>query len=486
MAGNSVQKAEEHADDVRPDAVEEEEDEVIAENTDVVVPEMLDLIEAAEAAARDAPELSKVLKNIARRASMSESDRDLLSDFEGISQICEALSAHDWSGEAMVAFCEALPAICKKSNLNRSALRDAGAVDAIVDYARAELALGHEAEVVAAATSITALCTANDANKKTAARLKGDFNEAELVATNCQDTRVPMFAEPDRPGALDVLLEALTAFPKSAPLQTAVLQAVNCLINDDDPRQPSCVPAAVENRDRAVSEKVFPTMRAAAERALALEGPDNPLPRLREQAMLLLRTIACREDRIKELVFDAGLLTRVETSLTDKDERVVRACLSLIRAFGFSDNIKERLAVESDVALRCLGAVRQHTSSPAVCEQGFGLFANLTMRKPHIATRLNGPEYRIIAVGQMVLGKYLERPGVVRSVVGTIRNVATQDEAAATEVREAGLLDEILALVKDHEGDCHWTSSLEVARQFLREFRADEGIRKAAVWNEFY
>ena len=55
-----------------------------------------------------------------------------------------------------------------------------------------------------------------------------------------------------------------------------------------------------------------------------------------------------------------------------------------------------------------------------------------------------------------------------------------KDEAAATEVREAGLLEEMLALVKGHSGDQHWVSSLEVAKQFLREFRADDGIRKVS------
>mmetsp|Transcript_2478 Transcript_2478/g.5395 ORF Transcript_2478/g.5395 Transcript_2478/m.5395 type:complete len:486 (+) Transcript_2478:78-1535(+) len=485
MAGTDADKVSNAA--AAPAEAVEEEEEVVEPEDDAEIPEMLDLIEAAEEAAKSPEELAKVLKNIARRASMNEADRDLLSDFEGIAQICQALSgsAHNWSGEAMIAFCEALPDICRKSNLNRSALRDSGAVDAVIDYARVAVYEAREAEVIASATAINALCTANDANKKAAARLRGDFNEAELVATDC-DYRVPIFAEPDRPGALDLLMKALRSFPKSIPVQTAVLRALNCMINDDDPRQPSCVPAAVENRDRAISEKVFPAMRAVAEQALSLEDQGTPLPRLREQAMLLLRSIACREDRIKELIFDAGLLSRVETSLTDKDERVVRACLALIRAFGFSDDIKERLAVESDVALRCLDAVRQHTSSPAICEQGFGLFANLTMRKPHIATRLNGPDFRIIAIAHLVLNKYTSRPSVVRSVVGTIRNVATQDEAAATEVRESGLLDEILTLVKEHEGDSRWMTSLEVARQFLREFRADEGIRKAPQWNDFY
>ena len=57
-----------------------------------------------------------------------------------------------------------------------------GSQDAIAsgghqDYTRAAVANSQEAEVIAGSVAINALCTANDANKKAAARLRGDFNE---------------------------------------------------------------------------------------------------------------------------------------------------------------------------------------------------------------------------------------------------------------------------------------------------------------------
>lgn len=453
-------------------------------------PEMLDVIEKIEEAKGDVKALVAAMTDLGRRLRLSPKDRDLLSDFEGCAQLCSGLNAEpvEWKGEAMIAFCKVLPDICRTSNINRGALREGGAVEAVVTLLREAVTEKEEASTAAACVAITALCTSNDGNKKDAAKLRGEFNEDELVASNA-DYRTPLFKAPEEAGALDILLEALATFPESVSVQTQACGALRTLLCDDDNRQASCVPSAVENRERAVKDEFFPAYRLAVERALRLDAGDpsgKACLRLREQAMLLLRELAVRQDRIKTLVYEAKLMPVMEATLKDADERLVRAGLAVIRAFAFSDELKELIAVETDVAARCVVAVRKHAKCASIVEQGFGLFANLTMRKPHIATKLNGGDFRICAVGQMVLAHHKANPNVVKSVLQTMRNVATQDEAAATEVKESDLIEEMRQLVLTHGEDGRWRSPVEIAKQFLREFRVDDGIRRAAEYNEYY
>jgi len=452
--------------------------------------ETMELADVFEEAKGDAQALSAAVRDVARRLRLSPEDRDMLTDFEVLQRLCEALAAPpvEWRGPVMMSFCHVLPEVCRKSTHNRGTLRDAGAVDAVVELLRAALAAGDEAACVAAAVGLTALCTANDACKKAAAKLKGEFNEEELVASGA-DYRTPLFKASENSGALDLLLEAMSAFPDSPSLQTQACGALRTMLCDDDSRQATCVPSAVENRERAVGDAHFPAYRKVIERGLALSLITEqriPRLRLREQVLLLLRELACRQDRIKELVYEAKLLPHISAALQEGDERLVRASLAVIRAFAFSDELKEQLAVESDVALRCVTVCREYLSCAPIVEQAFGLFANLTMRKPHIATRLNESEFRVVAVAQLVLVQYRNNPNVVKSALQTLRNVAKQDEAAALEIKESDLFTEMRTLVSEHQDDGKWRSPVEIAKQFLREFRADDGLRKAAEWNDYY
>merc|ERR1712224_1125351 len=219
--------------------------------------------------------------------------------------------------------------------------------------------------------------------------------------------------------------------------------------------------------------------------ALADDGAE-PLPRLREHALLLAGTLSKgSKERISDLFYGAGLLKRVEKFLGDNDEHTVYACLAMVRTFAFDDDMKETFAMHSDIAMRCVQAVKRHTSNASVCEQGFGLFANLTIRKPDIASLMNGAEIRIMAVAQVVLMKHNDRPGVVRHVLQTLRNVASQDEAAAVELREAETLEQVKKVFHEHKNDAKWKLPVDVAKQFLREFRADDGIRAEAIYNAY-
>lgn len=360
----------------------------------------------------------------------------------------------------MTALCAAAANICRTSPLNRGAFRDEGFVVAVVGLLQAALDEDNESDGVSACNALSALCTANDGNKK--------------AASLCH------------PAGFDLVLVALGRFPDSPRFQTSGVGALLCLVNDDDPRQPDCIPSAVETRDRAITDKVFPKVRKALENALDVEERQGPFPRLREKVVLALSVVACRESTVHEMVFEGNMLSRIETSVSDVDERVVRACLALIRAFGFADEIKEQIAVESDVALKCVAAVQRHLTCPSICEQAFGLFANLSMRKPHIATRLNGPDVRVLAVGQRVLEKHPTKPNVIRTVYQTMRNIAAADQAAEEEVRDWGIFDDMLQSVKDHKHDARWKPVVDIASLTLREFRADSSMRAPTQWNDYY
>eukprot|EP00933_Yihiella_yeosuensis_P046383 TRINITY_DN41899_c0_g1_i1.p1 TRINITY_DN41899_c0_g1~~TRINITY_DN41899_c0_g1_i1.p1 ORF type:complete len:455 (-),score=125.13 TRINITY_DN41899_c0_g1_i1:51-1415(-) len=446
---------------LRSDECDKDDDTAVAAAAEGDLPEMLDLISQAEEAASDPAELAAVLRNIGKRAKMSQGDRDLLSDWEAISQICTALAGepHSWKGEAMLAFCRAMPDVCRTSTPNRGSLRDEGFVAAAVEYLRGALESSDEAATSAASTAICATSTSNDGNKK------------------------------DASAARPLLLEALDKFPESMTVQTEAIAALRALVTDDDPRKSETEPSAVENRELIMhSEKSRPLIRSSIKRALDLvDSSEKPQTKLREQTLLLLREIARGEDRIKELAFDDKLLARAQAAVEDEkaDPRVVRAGLSCLRAFAWFEEAREEIALLTDGAEKSVLAVKRHMATPTVCEQGFGLFANLTMRKaPMIVAKLYDDD--ILGVAQFAIRTHKERPDVARVAIHTVRNVANQEETAVTKAEESDLIEELRNLVKERDGASKWASAVDMARQFLREVKADEGVRKAAMYNEFY
>jgi hypothetical protein len=442
------------------------------------LPELLDLIDAAGEAAEDPGRLASVLVDIGRRCRATPGDRDLLSDFEGISVICKALAGppHQWRGEAMLAFCRAMPDVCRTSTVNRGALRDEGFVAATVAFLRASVGAKDEAAAQAACLALTALCTANDGNKRATAQLAHPETEGS-------EEPAP---EKGQSGML-LLLDALGCFPESVALQTAAISALRALLTDDDPRKADCEPSAVENREIALSDDGFPFFGAAVERALGLARTgDQPHLRLQEQALLLLREIARGQERIQVLAMGAKLLPRVQATVPLDDARVLRAALGVLRAFAAVEEVRDEIGLFTDGAAQCLVAVRRHLATPAVCEQGFGLFANLTLRKSPIAAKLNEGEAGIVGLGLAVLRRHQDRPEIVRSIALALRNVAIQDDVASREVKEAGIFEEVRRLVSEHEHEARWKAAVDVARQFLREFRADAGMEKKAIYNAYY
>jgi len=273
--------------DSQSDAVDESE-----------LPDMMELIDAAEEQGDDVQGLANVLRNISRRIRLTPGDRDLLTDFEGITNICKALGgpSHEWRGEAMLVFCRIMPDVCRTSNVNRGTLRDEGFLVAAVELLRSAVAGGDEPATIAACVAISATCTANDGNKKVAAQL--------------------MESTPEKPGAMLLCLDALGRFPASVQLQAEAICALRTLLTDDDSRKSSCDPSAVENREVALSDDGFPFLGIAVERALDVADANGKPPvRLLEQTLLLLREMARRQDFVKALALDSKLLPRVQAAL---------------------------------------------------------------------------------------------------------------------------------------------------------------------------
>lgn len=265
-------------------------------------------------------------------------------------------------------------------------MRDDGFVTATVELLRCSVEEGDEASAVAAAIAISATCTANDGNKQEAS------------------------------AASKLLLLALAKFVESVNFQTEGISALRCLLTDDDPRTSDSAAAAVDNREVLMLTS-FKELKEAVERGCNLA--DSSKVKLQEQSLLLLREIARGEEAIKVLAFEDKLLQRTMRIAVEEaekaDPRVVRAGLAVLRAFAFVEEVRDELGLLTEGAVKCVEAVKKHISTPTVCEQGFGLFTNLTMRKSNIAAKLE--DFDIFALAQLVLKKHPERLAPVRVVV---------------------------------------------------------------------
>lgn len=434
--------------------------------------ELMDLIDSAEESGGDVEALTAVLRDIGRRIRATPNDRDLLTDFEGVTNICKALSEppHSWKGEAMLMFCKIMPDVCRTSTVNRGSLRDEGFLPAAVELLRSAVADKDEEAAIAGCLALSATCTANDGNKKVVAQL--------LEST-----------QTGKPGGMLLCLDALSCFSTSVTLQTEAICALRTIMTDDDPRKSDSEPSAAENREVALSDEGFPFLGIVAQNALDVADKcEKPNVRLLEQTLLLLREMARRQDYVKAMALDAKLLPRVQAALQVDDPRVVRASLAVLRAFCCSEEVRDEIGLLSDCAHQASLAVYKHIEVAVVCEQGFGLFGNLCMRKEsNMAGKLNEGDKGVVALAQMAMKHHRSRADVARAVMQVMRNVATQDEAACVQIKEEStIFEDARGVVKEHEGESRWKSAVDIARQFLREFRADEGMLKKAVYNAYY
>ena len=74
-------------------------------------------------------------------------------------------------------------------------------------------------------------------------------------------------------------------------------------------------------------------------------------------------------------------------------------------------------------------------------------------------------------------------------ITGTLRNVGKAVDEAAKEMEESGLFEKIREIYFAHsvgEKNPKWIPVMDICKQVLREFRADDGVRAGAKWNEYY
>jgi hypothetical protein len=231
--------------------------------------------------------------------------------------------------------------------------------------------------------------------------------------------------------------------------------------------------------------------------------------KLFEGLLLLLKEVGCHQTRIHNLVLEDDVLPRIKEALQEGTENLVKASLFVIRQIAFSDDMKD-LLTDQDVHVMAFGAVKRYTVNPTIVEQAFGLFSNLTMRKPAIAQILFDEPCRIMAVAQIILGIHKDKPQVLKTVLSTLRNIAKQVEDAETNVRDNDIFKLMRMIVLSQQGviarrddafdlveHCEtldtqkpnvkqWQIVVDICKQFLREFREDDGIRTAAKFNKYY
>eukprot|EP00397_Hematodinium_sp_SG-2012_P031087 GEMP01032971.1.p1 GENE.GEMP01032971.1~~GEMP01032971.1.p1 ORF type:complete len:462 (+),score=95.76 GEMP01032971.1:48-1433(+) len=451
-----------------------------------------------------APCQNSVLDALTQVQEIDAIDRDVFGDFEGIKALCQAAMRFSDDSQLLCAFCKAAAHVCTKSQLNRGIFRSEGGIRILLQFLSQA---GSEKEIIACAEAFRAVCVSNDGNKKAAASLRGEFNSDELAETVCLDTSVPLFKIPTELGALDLLLDKLETYD-DVGVQESCVWALRVLACDDDTRQATCAPSAVENRDYLANEDHFPRIRKFVRKHV--KDPDVS-PTLLEGLLFLLKEVGCNQNRIRDLVLYDDVLPKVRECLEKGSESLVRASLFVLRQFAFSDDIKDML-IEQNVHVMVLSALKKYTSNRAIVEQSFGLFANMTMRKPAIAQTLYEEPNRIVPVAQVILDTHQGKPNVIKTVLSTLRNVAKQSEECAQEIRDQEIFNYMRNLVTDmkcivitsrtsskdlidHCGKLdaqkdnvrQWQTVCDICKQFLREFREDtEDIRDAAKYNKYY
>merc|ERR1712224_236205 len=102
-----------------------------------------------------------------------------------------------------------------------------------------------------------------------------------------------------------------------------------------------------------------------------------------------------------------------------------------------------------------------------------------------IVEKLNAEPSRLVSIARIVLKKHRSAPGVVKTVVGTLRNASKVPEALE-EMREHDVFELLRNIVTEFKEDPKWHGAIDSSRHFLREFREDEGIREKPKHNAYY
>jgi len=264
-------------------------------------------------------------------------------------------------------------------------------------------------------------------------------------------------------------------------LQLAAFKALRILATDDDVRQCTCVPSAVENREYVSNEESFPRLRRIISRAF-----EDPTPALARVVLVMMKDVCWHQDRIFALVYEDKILPKIERTMktAGDSQNTVYAVLVLFRQFCFSDKMKSVVTFDTQVLPWVIKAVKKYTQNDRVMEQAFGLFSNLMIRMPKVTSHIV-QNFDILSLSHTVLNQHKNNPQLLRTVVQSIRNCSKDEEVALT-IKDSVVIDELRELVLAHREHPQWRDVIEISRQFLRELRLDEGIALAPKWNEYY
>jgi len=498
--------------------------------------DVLDLIGALEDVDEE-EEVIRIFDVISQKCQKSPDDRDAFGSFDGLTTMILKVRAQRWQGRVMRAFMLALPSICTRSTVNRGIARDEGALDHIVEFllkvskevqpgddddlpdvdeessvvpsrdtreetgeelgegdlVNAEREGGSGADgvsldskdVVLACIALEALCRANDGNKKAAARISEEFNEQELLDKGENDVSVPIFKS--REGALEALIAILERSyedggKNNTKLQVVAFRALRSLTSDDDHRQLSCAPSAVQNREFCADEHTFPIMRKILRAAMT-----EPSPAIAQVVLPLMKDACWNQTKIHQLVFEDNILPLVLATMEKagtSDEPVVKAVLIVLRQFCFSDDMKKLVAYDKKFLPWSLAAVKTYSHNKGVLEQAFGLFSNLTLKMPAIAELLT-EKCELLSIAHVTMHKHPETPTLLRTVVQTVRNIS-KVEHVLESIKESVIIEELRDIIVKQKDNPKWRDTVEITKQFLRELREDVGLRDAPQHNEFY
>lgn len=455
---------------------------------------MLDLLDELEAATAT-DEVVRLLHVIGAKVAQSEDDRDTLGSFGGIGSICERVQAAKFSGVVWTTVLQHLPAMCSKSPFNRASLKDNGVTDAVVDQLR-KVAVEYTPDkgqtVHALCTAINALCRADDENKRCVARIRQDLNQEELTANArnqggmlVDDGQVPLFTSAE--GGLHALL-TLVEVPDLEPrVQLAAFRALRSVTSDDDTRQSTCAPSAVENREFLTCTMGENGGRWKRTRNVIVAAMDEPSRPLAEAVLGIIKEVCWAQDKIFQLVYEDGLMPKIlaQTKREDYAESLSKMVLIVLRQFCFSDEMKKMVAFETDALAWTVQTIKRYSANEGLCEQAFGLFANMTIRMPAICELLAGEQYDMLDMAHTIFHTHGSSPSMVRTAVQTIRNLSKVPEANE-RIKESIVIDELRELVAEHRQDPKWRDSVEISKQFLRELRLDDGLRDAPKYNDYY
>merc|ERR1712139_287818 len=167
-----------------------------------------------------------------------------------------------------------------------------------------------------------------------------------------------------REGALEALVAILERSyedggKNNTKLQVVAFRALRSLTSDDDHRQLSCAPSAVQNREFCADEHTFPIMRKILRAAMT-----EPSPAIAQVVLPLMKDACWNQTKIHQLVFEDNILPLVLATMEKagtSDEPVVKAVLIVLRQFCFSDDMKKLVAYDKKFLPWSLAAVKSYS-----------------------------------------------------------------------------------------------------------------------------